>query len=145
MQKRVDMVDAEEVIRNTHRAGIQAFLYTLVGFPTEGEAEFQMTLDFIERNAEYITTVGVSSCEIQKGAHMDVHPEAYGIRLPLEDRLRWETADGSNTYDVRQERLARMNRLVDRLGLRVQEFPTRLGATLKAPEPEYDFYRPTTP
>jgi anaerobic magnesium-protoporphyrin IX monomethyl ester cyclase len=142
MQKKVDMRDAETVIRDTHRAGIGVFLYTLVGFPTETEADFQMTLDFIERNASYITTVGVSACEIQKGAHMDLNPGLYGIKEPLEDRLRWVTVDGSNTYEVRQERMARMNRLIDRLSLRAQEFPTRLGVTLKAPEPEYDFYRP---
>jgi hypothetical protein len=69
-----------------------------------------------------------------------VHPENYGLRLPLEDRLRWETADGTNTYDVRQDRLRRINALVERLGLAVQEFPTRLGTTLKSPEPVYDFY-----
>ncbi|MDX6768440.1 MAG: radical SAM protein [Elusimicrobiota bacterium] len=144
MQKKVDMRDAEAVIRDTHRAGIGVFLYTLVGFPTEHEEDFRMTLDFIERNAAYIDTVGTSACEVQKGSHLDAHPELYGLKLPLEDRLRWETADGANTYEVRQERMERMNRLIDRLSLRVQEFPTRLGVTLKAPEPEYDFYRPAS-
>ena len=145
MQKNMKIRDAETVIADTAAAGIMVFLYTLIGFPTETETDFQMTLDFIERNARRITTVGVSSCEIQKGAHMDVHPELYGLRLPLDDRLRWETADGANTYEVRQERLQRMNLLVDRLGLKVQEFPTRLGVTLKSPEPEYDFYGPSSP
>lgn len=143
MQKRVRVRDAETVIRDTHRAGISVFLYMLVGFPTETEADFQETLDFLERVAPFVKQVGVSSCEIQKGSHLDVHPEAYGLRTPLTDRLRWETVDGTNTYAAREERQERMNRLVDRLGLGTYQFPTRLGATLDAPEPEYEFYKET--
>jgi radical SAM superfamily enzyme YgiQ (UPF0313 family) len=139
MQKNMRIADAETVIRNTRDAGIAVFLYVLVGFPTETEADFLQTMDFIERNSSAIDQVGVSSCEIQKASHLDVHPELYGIRTPLEDRLRWVTKDGSNTYAVRQERLRRLNELIDRLKLRGFQFPTRLGATLKE-EPEYEFY-----
>lgn len=140
MQKSVRVADAETVVRDTHKAGIAVFLYVLVGFPTETEKDFRETLSFIERHAPYIKQIGVSSCEIQKGSHLDVHPEDYGLKLPLDDRLRWETLDGQNTYAVREERLARMNALVDRLGLGSYQFPTRLGATLDE-EPEYDFYK----
>lgn len=140
MRKRVDLRDAEAVIRNTHRAGIAVFLFTLVGFPTETETDFQMTLAFLERNARFISKVIVSTCEIQKGAHLDVHPEMYGLRTPLEDRLRWETKSGDNTYAIRQDRVKRLDRLLGRLGLQNHELPTRLGLTLKSPEPHYDFY-----
>jgi anaerobic magnesium-protoporphyrin IX monomethyl ester cyclase len=143
MQKNVRVRDAETVIKDTADAGIKVFLYVLVGFPTENEADFQETLDFIERHARHIKQIGVSSCEIQKGSHLDVHPEAYGIKLPLEDRLRWETVDGSNTYAVREDRTRRINLLVERLGLGSYEFPTRLGSTLAAAEPEYEFYKET--
>lgn len=140
MQKSVRVADAEKVVRDTHKAGIAVFLYVLVGFPTETEAAFRETLDFLERHAPFIKQVGVSSCEIQKGSHLDVHPEQYGLKLPLDDRLRWETADGQNTYAVREDRMRRINELVDRLGLGSYQFPTRLGATLAA-EPQYEFYR----
>ncbi len=82
MQKRVDMRDAETVIRNTHAAGIQVFLYTLVGFPTETEADFTMTTDFLERNAEHITGVGISACEIQQGRTWISIPNSMGFAGP---------------------------------------------------------------
>lgn len=139
MQKTMRVSDASRVVKDTHAAGIAVFLYVLVGFPTETEADFRKTLEFIEAHAPYVHQIGVSSCEIQKGSHLDVHPEAYGLKLPLDDRLRWTTADGSNTYEVREERLSRVNALLERLRLGAYQFPTRLGATLEE-EPDYDFY-----
>jgi len=139
MQKKFKIADGERVIRDTWKAGISVFLFILVGFPTETEEDFQQTLDFIRRNAPFIDHVGVSSCEIQKGSHMDVHPELYGIQTPIEDRLRWRTSDGRNTYEIRQDRLRRMQDLLRRFKLLQYEFPTRLGMTLEK-EPEYNFY-----
>jgi len=139
MQKKLRVADAERVIFDTWRAGISVFLFILVGFPTESESDFQQTLDFIERNVKFIDHVGVSSCEIQKGSHMDAHPELYGIKTPIEDRLRWSTSDGRNRYEIRQDRLGRMQKLLRRLNLLQYEFPTRLGITLDK-EPEYNFY-----
>src|SRR5690606_22834025 len=45
--------EAQEVIRNCHIAEIKTCMFCMVGYPTETEEDFQMTYDFIDRNAEY--------------------------------------------------------------------------------------------
>jgi hypothetical protein len=124
MRKKFRVAEAEAVIRDTHRAGIVPQLFIMAGFPGETEADFQETLDFIERNAEFIGGIMVSFCEIQKGSHLDRHVAEYDVRLPLTDRTHWVSKDGSNTYEVRRDRCARASRLIERLGLSINKVHT---------------------
>ncbi len=49
----------------------------------------------------------------REGSDLDVRVADYGIRLPFTARVRRRTEDGTNTYEVRRERVERLLRLVD--------------------------------
>ncbi|MDE1977036.1 MAG: B12-binding domain-containing radical SAM protein [Elusimicrobia bacterium] len=117
MNKNFAVSDAEDVLRATKAAGILPGLFLMVGFPGETEEDFQETLGFVRRNAPFIGQISTSLCDVPKGSALDAHPERYGLKTPLRDRLRWESADGSNTYAVRQERHGRLEGLVRGLGI----------------------------
>ncbi len=124
MQKNFRVADAERVIRDTAAAGIVAELFIMVGFPGETEADFQLTLDFIERNAEHLGGVAVSYCEVQKGSELERRAGELGMRVPLEDGRHWVSRDGSNTLATRMDRARRVYELVARLGLSINMPPT---------------------
>jgi radical SAM superfamily enzyme YgiQ (UPF0313 family) len=133
MEKHFDVRDAQRVIRDSAEVGIEVYLFVMVGFPGEGESEFQETLDFIEKNAAHLTGVLQSVCQIQRGSRLSREPEAFGIETPWDD-TRWRTKDGSNTYDIRMERLMRLGGLCDRLGLSPVQLLPRAG-----PMPHQEF------
>jgi len=117
MNKNFAIADAEIVLRATKASGILPGLFLMVGFPGETEADFQETIDFVRRNAPFISQISTSLCDIQKGSRLDAYPGQYGVKAPLKDRLRWELADGSNTYEIRRERHARLTELIRSLGI----------------------------
>ena len=108
MNKKFEISEAETVLRDTKSAGIDVGIFVMVGFPGETEEDFKETLDFIRRNASTINQISTSVCDVQKGSHLDVCAEKYGIKTPIHDRLRWELADGSNTYEIRLDRHHRL-------------------------------------
>jgi hypothetical protein len=128
MDKRFKVAEAEEVIRNTSKAGIRVKTYLQVGFPGETEREFSETLEFIRRNAPYLGQVSVSYTEIYKGSDLDLRPGQHGIKTPIRDRTRWSSRDGSNTYAVRQERCRRASKAARDAGIDVVEvYASKLG------------------
>jgi radical SAM superfamily enzyme YgiQ (UPF0313 family) len=122
MRKNFKVADAVKIIRDTSRAGIEPHVFVMAGFPGETERDFRMTLDFVRRNARLLGGVLVSNCEIQEGSDLDVRAADYGIRLPLTDRVRWRTEDGTNTYEVRRDRVERLLRLVDEVRIDFSRF-----------------------
>lgn len=128
MQKDFRVTDAEKIIRDTRAAGIAPLIFVLVGYPGETEQDFLMTLDFIERNADVLGGVMISTSEIQKGSHLDRHAGEYGVRLPLSDRVAWTSTDGLNTPEVRADRVRRAAAVVERAGIgRRHVFSSRTG------------------
>jgi radical SAM superfamily enzyme YgiQ (UPF0313 family) len=128
MDKRFKITDAEEVIRNTKKVGIQVKTYMQFGFPGETEENFQETLAFIRRNAAYLGQVSISFTEIYKGSDLDLRPRFHGIKLPIADRTRWESEDGTNTYEVRFDRCQRAAKAARRAGIDVVEvYASKLG------------------
>ena len=111
----------EQVIRDTHAAGIQVLFNIIVGFPGETEEHFQETVAMIKQNREFITAIGaVSTCLVNGQSELDLHTEVYGIVMPDDPCIRakqWTSTDGANTYDVRQRRAREVMGLIHELGL----------------------------
>jgi radical SAM superfamily enzyme YgiQ (UPF0313 family) len=81
IDKRVKLTEAERVLRWCKEIGIWADLEIITGMPHEDEDAFTETIDFLERNAEYINYFNASRYFVAPKSLMGARPEAYGMRL----------------------------------------------------------------
>ena len=103
MRKNPDTGLSARVIRDTWTAGIQVDCFFLIGYPTETEADFQMTLDFIRENAAHIHRFSqVTGCHIEDDSHLGLNLEKYRISFKEDG---WHSAQ--STPEIRQDRLSR--------------------------------------
>jgi radical SAM superfamily enzyme YgiQ (UPF0313 family) len=119
MRKGFTTKDAQRVIRDTHRAGIDAVANFMFGFPGETEDDFGQTLDFISENKEYISTVNPSRAytAIGVGSYIYEHADEFNVDL-TSGHLFWETKNRDNTYEIRQKRYEKFCNLVSSLGIK---------------------------
>jgi radical SAM superfamily enzyme YgiQ (UPF0313 family) len=111
MRKNTNIDEIERIIRDTHRVGIEANCFFLIGYPTETEDDFQMTLDFIKRNAAAIYRFDqVTGCHIEEDSHLGLNWKEYGI-IFKEDG--WYSRESNPV--IRRERLARFKDLARNL------------------------------
>ena len=111
MKKNMDIDQAKRVIKDTHRAGIQANCFFIIGYPTETEEDFQQTLDFIEENAAYINSFGqVTGCHIEEDSYLGLNVARYGIAFKDDG---WYSR--VSTPQIRRERLERFKTLARKL------------------------------
>jgi len=95
----------EQVIRDTHDAGIGARVNFMFGFPGETQEDFEDTLHFIKRNREFFVQVHPSEtfCCIDPGTYLFKHPEEFGVANQYHS-LFWNSIDGKNVYPERLRR-----------------------------------------
>jgi radical SAM superfamily enzyme YgiQ (UPF0313 family) len=122
MNKNYDVTIAERVLRDTRAAGITTTGNFMFGFPGETEDDFQMTLDFLRRNADSFDRAYASATftSLEDHSYLTEHQADFGIKKsdqPSMHALYWESEDGSNTYPVRVDRYVRFRQLAIRLGL----------------------------
>ena len=108
MNKGIKIADAEKIIRNTLKAGIQVMVNFMFGFPGEDDADFKESIQFMQRNGKYITRVNPMTqfCGFGKGGFVYEHPDVFGIKLTGVDEY-CESTDGKNTYPERLKRFER--------------------------------------
>ena len=135
MKKAFKIEDAERVIRATYEAGINVEINIIIGFPNEGEREFRETIDFIERNKNYISFVSLppSECWIGNQTYVNTNPREFNVELNSQGPHLWKTIDGLNTHEVRKNRIKIFNDLIGSFGLRFHNY-----ATFVASEKEID-------
>lgn len=109
MGKGFNLEQAEAALRRTREAGIQTQLNVIVGFPGETEQDFQITLDFLERNHPWISGfTSVNTCIVLPGSELSRNRQNYGIEFPDNmDPSQWSIGN-LNTPAIRQERLDRL-------------------------------------
>lgn len=111
MRKNIDLGEAKRIIRDTWKAGIRANCFFIVGYPTEAEEDFQMTLGFIQENAEFIYCFDqVTGCHIEEDSYLGLNLDKYGIVLKDDG---WYSKESTPT--VRKERLDRFRGLARKL------------------------------
>lgn len=98
MQKGTTRREIEKVLKDSHEAGIKNVVYIMFGFPTESEAEFIRTIDFLRQNKESIDLVSTSIFGLQKGTVIYKNPILFGIKKITEDKRTM--LEPSITFDV---------------------------------------------
>jgi len=130
---------AENFLRKAHRAGMETEIFIMIGFPGEGEKEFQETVEFVKRNSDYIDTIkSINTLHLIAGADVYEHREKFGIKpLPPENwHYLWETEDGNN-YEIRRRRGEYLLEVARKLGIKVMETNLHEGKHLGQQEINY--------
>jgi radical SAM superfamily enzyme YgiQ (UPF0313 family) len=86
MRKIFTIEQAEEALHNTYKAGIQTYVYLIVGHPGEKDEDFNQTKLFLKRNASNISTIrSINPLYIMAGCEILSKPEKYGIVFSSEN------------------------------------------------------------
>ncbi|NQT75676.1 MAG: radical SAM protein, partial [Candidatus Omnitrophica bacterium] len=106
MKKRYKVKDADDVLENNHKAGIEVTCNFMFGFPGETEEDFQETLDFLRRNSRYITTAYPSRtyCTVEPFSYMEKQMEEFDMVPNKDYPIYWESRDSRNNYPERLRR-----------------------------------------
>jgi len=111
IKKGTNVSDVEDVLKNSHAAGITNVTYIMFGFPGESEKDFITTIEFLKRNSEHIDLISTSQFGLQKGTSVYTNPDQYGIseiienkRTVLDSKIRYVVKDGLSPNEVTQLR-----------------------------------------
>lgn len=80
MNRRNTVKKAAAALKAAHRNGIINRVNFIVGFPGESHEDFLCSLDFVQRNAEFIDSISISEFYLVQ-SDLTAHPEQYGIRI----------------------------------------------------------------
>jgi len=98
---------AKEIIRATYDVGILQGVALIVGFPGETEEMFMETVQFLKEYQMYFKSVGVQPMYVVRNSLVHDKHDEFGIdRDNADEGIRWQSVDGSNTYETRLKRLA---------------------------------------
>ncbi len=100
MKKGTEIQAVQDVLKESHEAGVQNILYIMFAFPTETKEEYMETIEFLEKNKEHIDLVCTSIFGLQRGAKAFDSPKDYGI-LEIKESTR-TILQGNVTYVVSQ-------------------------------------------
>ena len=121
MRKKYRIEDADMVLANAHRAGIEVTCNFMFGFPGETREDFKITLEFLKRNRENITIAYPSRtfCTIEPHSHLQEHIEEFDIVPNPHHGQYWMSRDGSNNYIERMSRCEEFSRIANEIGVDV--------------------------
>ncbi|NOZ64165.1 MAG: radical SAM protein [Caldiserica bacterium] len=133
MKKKFSVEEAEKVLEDTRKAGINTQVNFIVGFPGETEEDFAKTAKFIERNVENISGItNLNMCNATLGSDLVVNREKYNVLLPEDTGkidTHWVTKNRDNTPRIRLERVKQLIEKAETHGLHI--FTTNLPRTLQ--------------
>ncbi len=122
MNKSFTVKIAEKALKESHKAGIKNHINLIVGFPGEGEKEFNETIDFLKRNKDYITNIAnIFSCFLTPGSKIEQDYKKYEITLPDNNyAVNWYDRKG-NTFLDRQKKIKRLTNFIRKLGIKLDD------------------------
>jgi hypothetical protein len=118
MNKPYTVEDSLEVLKRCDRAGIPPGINLIVGFPGEGEQEFDETCRFLEDHPDSFSRVAsLTPCYLNAGSDLFSMAASLGITYPKGDEphLKW-SIPGSNDLAIREDRIRRLAALLKKLG-----------------------------
>ncbi|MDD5553838.1 MAG: cobalamin-dependent protein [Candidatus Omnitrophica bacterium] len=102
MGKSFDVGVAENVIRDTHEAGIRSAVNVIVGFPGETQKDISITLRFLQRNLEFIDDIYIHTLVLLPNSVLYRNRDKFGIVISgSHPASGWRSLDGSNDYESR--------------------------------------------
>lgn len=106
MKKGYTAALAQQVIRDSFEAGINAGVNIIVGFPGETDVEFQETVQFLIMNTPYIDCLGINPLFILPLSELDMHLDDWGLESAedLDIAHFWRTKDKNNDFNERIRR-----------------------------------------
>lgn len=95
MNKRTDIGQAIEILRNSSDEGVWNSLHIMLGFPHEGEKDFEDTLGFVKSNAEFIDNLQVHPFHLHKGTAVCREPSKFKVAVikGSEQQISYEDND----------------------------------------------------
>lgn len=106
--------EAEQVVRRAADAGIRTYLYMLFGLPGETDAERELTLDLLARNAGAVDFLNLSIFNLPVHSELTERAAERGLQLealPDDDRIRLYRSfswDGASPRDAVRPFLRRL-------------------------------------
>lgn len=111
MRKNTNLKDITRIIRDTYEVGIKANCFFIIGYPIETEEYFQMTLDFIVKNAIFINRCDqITGCHIEEDSFLGNNLDKYGIFFKEDG---WYNIN--STPNIREKRLIRFQQVISDL------------------------------
>jgi anaerobic magnesium-protoporphyrin IX monomethyl ester cyclase len=111
MKKGTNIKDVEQVLNDSHDAGVKNVTYIMFGFPTETQEEFIQTIDFLKKNAQAIDLISPSTFGLQQGTPAYEHPLEFGItkiteqgRELLGPKISYELSSGLSNEEAKEMR-----------------------------------------
>ncbi len=80
MKKGTKVEEMEQVLKNSSEAGIRNLVFIMFGFPGEAKDDFQMTIDFLQRNQKHIHAISKGLFMLVEGCEAQKRPERFFIR-----------------------------------------------------------------
>ena len=71
--------EVERVLQDARHAGLMNLIFIMFGFPTETEAEFNETLNFLRKNQDYINALSKGKFVLAEGSLIQKKPEKFAI------------------------------------------------------------------
>lgn len=116
MRKGFTIEDIEQFAVNCRKAGIRVVMNWIVGFPGESEDDFNQTAVFLRKHADLVWKNTFSTLTINQFSYLETHQNEFGVVLRGNHLGLWESADGTNTIDVRLRRLRELEAIEQQNG-----------------------------
>lgn len=79
MKKGTEIENIKKILKTAHEIGLYNHLYYIIWFPTETKADFDMTMDFMKENIDYIDSIAHHNFHLEKDTYIYSHPKEFNI------------------------------------------------------------------
>lgn len=105
MNKKLYVDEIEQIMKDTHTAGIWNHINIVTGYLHETEKDIQLTLDFIERNKYYIDSIRVNSFYLPINSPIYQNPEKFSIKIIKNTGSYVQFEEPGCTWEEKQKRI----------------------------------------